>query len=147
MVLLLLRTFHILNSNIIKHCIHVLRSQFFVHCKHLSSSAHYFQGGQVYNCEYLLNLGTTLQVWNLCCQDKYDVVVVWNIVLPTHCVEKLVLCHRRVTRIPSAQILRYLALFQQNTTRLCMGILGVIEVAAVDSCFALVRARQHCIAG
>ena len=31
------------------------------------------------------------------------------------------------------------------TTQLCMCSLGAKEVAAVDSCFALVRARQHCI--
>ena len=33
------------------------------------------------------------------------------------------------------------------TTQLRMCSLGAKEVAAVDSCFALVRARQHCIAG
>ena len=35
---------------------------------------------------------------------------------------------------------------QQYTTQLRMWSLGAKEVAAEDSCFALVRARQHCIA-
>ena len=50
-----------------------------------------------------------------------------------------------------SSVLRYEAAikwanYSNAYTQLRMCSLGAKEVAAVDSCFALVRARQHCIA-